>query len=236
MKRASILGCSACASADDALLLVWSASPNVIPTPRPDALIGPSVFVINTRQRGSALHLSEHAPAPALCSSHSPWNKSRGRRTRARNGMLKTDGSTRFLHLPHLSTSASQPSLVIPGSRWCGQHTLFGLGCVQDRIRATKTAFGLPPPTPSFLLTPDSRYHLGRTSGTMPPQPPSSPTLVSRPTASRGPRSTDRLVLSVRVLCYVVCLLAGISTGFPVSILPEAVSLLDPPNPCVNLF
>ena len=145
MKRASILGCSACASADDALLLVWSASPNVIPTPRPDALIGPSVFVINTRQRGSALHLSEHAPAPALCSSHSPWNKSRGRRTRARNGMLKTDGSTRFLHLPHLSTSASQPSLVIPGSRWCGQHTLFGLGCVQDRIRATKTAFGVPP-------------------------------------------------------------------------------------------
>ena len=83
------------------------------------------------------------------------------------------------LSAPPPSEHQRQPaSLVIPGSRWCGQHTLFGLGCVQDRIRATKTAFGLPPPTPSFLLTPDSRYHLGRTSGTMPSRLSSSPTLV----------------------------------------------------------
>ena len=40
------------------------------------------------------------------------------------------------LSAPPPSEHQRQPaSLVIPGSRWCGQHTLFGLGCVHDRIQ-----------------------------------------------------------------------------------------------------
>ena len=165
----------ACAWADDALLGLQRP---LSTRPGLDAPIGPC----GPRHQHASADLPcifQTPPCRRPCALFTQSLERAAKRgpTRARNGMLKTDGSTHFLHLPVLSNSASasasasQPALSFLDPSGVDNILAFGLGCVHDRIRATQAAFGgaaALPPLPhvwlAHILSPDSRYRLGRES------------------------------------------------------------------------
>lgn len=83
----------------------------------------------STRQCGSALRFSEHTPcARPVLLEQLGQRTDQGLERHAKNRRLNP------LSAPPPSEQKAPASLVIPGSRWCGQHALFGLGCSrQDR-------------------------------------------------------------------------------------------------------
>jgi hypothetical protein len=177
-------------------------------------------LVINTPVRVCPASFRTPPRPPALCSSHGPWNNwARRTVTRAWNGMLKTDGSTHFLHLPLLSKGGCQPCHSWIPVVWATRSL---------RARTFKTGqgredcFGC---SPGPVRSPDSWYHRGTKPRELCISTSSWPTF---PPMDFFPwfSFTDRLVLSVPV----VCLLAR----YPVSSLPEGPP--SPPDPCVNLF